>query len=285
MPRSPLMRPARAASVPSQVSPAEMLARRTLSAAVGIPILVALVIVGGRAFGIALALILAAATAEVLFQAGVPVSDPLLWIATLMAAALPSALIAAPVSVAPMVAVFLALSLLAAVKSTPGANFDRWSLVVAVTFYVGWLGSYFGLLRFGNNGRDWVLVLLFVTFASDTGAYAVGRLFGRHKLAPQISPAKTIEGAFGGLIASAAVAVLAGALLRLHGSPWRMLALGLAVSVAAQLGDLAESALKRRLEIKDAGSLVPGHGGLLDRLDSLLFTGAVVYYAVRWISL
>jgi phosphatidate cytidylyltransferase len=279
------MRPARAASVPSQVSPAEMLARRTLSAAVGIPILVALVIVGGRAFGIALALILAAATAEVLFQAGVPVSDPLLWIATLMAAALPSALIAAPVSVAPMVAVFLALSLLAAVKSTPGANFDRWSLVVAVTFYVGWLGSYFGLLRFGNNGRDWVLVLLFVTFASDTGAYAVGRLFGRHKLAPQISPAKTIEGAFGGLIASAAVAVLAGALLRLHGSPWRMLALGLAVSVAAQLGDLAESALKRRLEIKDAGSLVPGHGGLLDRLDSLLFTGAVVYYAVRWISL
>jgi phosphatidate cytidylyltransferase len=279
------MRPARAASVPSQVSPAEMLARRTLSAAVGIPILVALVIVGGRAFGIALALILAAATAEVLFQAGVPVSDPLLWIATLMAAALPSALIAAPVSVAPMVAVFLALSLLAAVKSTPGANSDRWSLVVAVTFYVGWLGSYFGLLRFGNNGRDWVLFLLFVTFASDTGAYAVGRLFGRHKLAPQISPAKTIEGAFGGLIASAAVAVLAGALLRLHGSPWRMLALGLAVSVAAQLGDLAESALKRRLEIKDAGSLVPGHGGLLDRLDSLLFTGAVVYYAVRWISL
>jgi phosphatidate cytidylyltransferase len=262
-----------------------MLARRTLSAAIGIPVLVVLVVAGGPAFGVALALILAAATAEFLLQAGIPVSDPLLWLATLMAAALPLTLITLPASAAALVSLFLALSLLMALKSTPAAKFDRWSLAVAVTLYVGWLGSYFGLLRFGANGREWVLFLLFVTFASDTGAYAVGRLIGRHKLAPQISPSKTIEGAFGGLVGSAGTAVLAAALLRLHGSPWRLLALGLAVSVAAQLGDLAESALKRRLEIKDAGSLVPGHGGLLDRLDSLLFTGAVVYYAVRWISL
>jgi phosphatidate cytidylyltransferase len=262
-----------------------MLARRVLSAAIGIPLLVLLVVAGGQSFSVALMLILAAATAEFLSQAGMPASEPLLWLATLMAAALPLSMIALPAWTVVLVSVFLALSLIAAIQSTPEAMFDRWSLAVAVTLYVGWLGSYFGLIRFGPNGRDWLLFLLLVTFASDTGAYAVGRLIGRHPLAPQVSPAKTVEGAFGGLAGSVLVALLAGAVFQLHAQPWRLLVLGLVVSVAAQMGDLAESALKRRLEMKDAGFVLPGHGGLFDRLDSLLLTGAVVYYAVRWISL
>jgi phosphatidate cytidylyltransferase len=256
-----------------------------VSAAIGIPILVLLVVVGGRAFAVALSLILAAATAEFLFQSGIPARQPLLWLATLTAAVLPVALVVSPASSIPVVTLFLMLTLLAAIRLTAGSKFDYWSLAVALALYTGWLGSYFGLIRFGTNGREWMLFLLLATFASDTGAYAVGRLVGRHPLAPRVSPSKTIEGAFGGLAGSALVAILTGSVFRLSTSPWRLLALGVAVSVAAQLGDLAESALKRRLDIKDAGVLVPGHGGLLDRLDSLLFTGAVVYYAVRWISL
>jgi phosphatidate cytidylyltransferase len=262
-----------------------MLARRLVSAAVGIPLLILTVFVGGRVYDVVLAVVLAAATAEFLYQAGVELRDPLLWLAAVAAAALPLAASEQGEPALLVLSIFLMLSLLGALKSYSSGKFERWSLSVAIAIYVGWLGSYFGLLRQAQGGRDWVLFLLLVTFASDTGAYAVGRLVGRHKLAPRISPGKTIEGAAGGLTAAALIAVLAGRLLALPGAPARLFALGLVLSVAAQLGDLAESALKRRLEIKDAGRLLPGHGGLLDRLDSLLFAGAVLYYAVRWMSL
>jgi phosphatidate cytidylyltransferase len=130
-------------------------------------------------------------------------------------------------------------------------------------------------------GPHWVMFALLVNWAGDTGAYYVGGSLGRRKLAPVVSPNKTWEGA----VASAAVATLAGTwYLRqfLPAAPvwWFAAALSLGANVAGQVGDLAESALKRGAGVKDSGSLLPGHGGILDRLDGVLFSVPVVYLSV-----
>ena len=154
-----------------------------------------------------------------------------------------------------------------------------------------------------NFGRSWLLFTLLVVFASDTGAFAVGRLLGRHRMAPRLSPNKTWEGAAGGLLASIGAALLVGVVFDLalpdwhkalfgsvsipgpafYLSPvimpvWQQALIGAAASVAAQIGDLAESALKRAANAKDSGSIMPGHGGILDRMDSILFALPAVFY-------
>jgi phosphatidate cytidylyltransferase len=138
------------------------------------------------------------------------------------------------------------------------------------------------LLRDLPQGREWVLLLVAVAFAVDTGAYAVGRAVGRHRLAPRISPGKTQEGALGGLLAGVVAALIAVALLELPLRPVEAVTWGLILGVAAQAGDLYESALKRRLNTKEASALIPGHGGLLDRLDSVLAVSLVLYYLLLW---
>lgn len=124
-------------------------------------------------------------------------------------------------------------------------------------------------------GLEEQILAILITAASDAGAYYAGSNFGRHKLCPAVSPNKSLEGAAGGLLAAAAVAALFSLLLPppgFAGAPWAFWpALGLILSCMAQLGDLFESALKRAAGVKDSGRLLPGHGGALDRLDSLLF--------------
>ena len=134
----------------------------------------------------------------------------------------------------------------------------------------------------GFYGRDWVLLALFATFAVDTTAYFVGRAWGRHKMAPTISPGKTWEGAVGGLVGAIVAVIALALLLDIDISYSEMVILGFLIAVFAQLGDLAESKLKRSMGVKEAGNLIPGHGGILDRLDSIVFTGVVVYYCLRW---
>ena len=139
------------------------------------------------------------------------------------------------------------------------------------------------LLRFDDAGLQWTALAFLVTFATDTSAYAVGRAMGRRRLAPSISPGKTWEGAIGGLIGAAAAAVALVALL--SGIQDRLLpavALGLGIGVVAQAGDLLESKMKRLADAKDSGRLIPGHGGLLDRLDSLIPVFPLVYFA-SWV--
>ncbi len=131
-----------------------------------------------------------------------------------------------------------------------------------------------------NAGRNWLLFTLAGTAASDTGAYAVGRLIGRHRMTPRLSPGKTWEGAAGGLVVSIAAMLAVGALLDLGVEPWEYVVVAVAVAVMAQLGDLFESFLKRTADAKDSGSIMPGHGGLLDRIDSILFALPAVYYLV-----
>ncbi len=135
-------------------------------------------------------------------------------------------------------------------------------------------------------GRNWALFALLTTFATDTGAYLTGRAVGRHPLAPGISPNKTREGAIGGFAAAIAAALLLDQFFNLglarESWNWQPPLIGATVGIVAQAGDLLESRLKRLSRIKDAGSLLPGHGGLLDRLDSLLLTIPAVYYLAIW---
>ncbi|GGU43157.1 phosphatidate cytidylyltransferase [Streptomyces lavendofoliae] len=148
---------------------------------------------------------------------------------------------------------------------------------VFAAFYVPFLATFVALMLTADDGAWRVLTFLLLTVVSDTGAYAVGWRFGKHKLAPRISPGKTREG----LLGAVAFAMAAGALCMEFaiddGAWWQGLLLGLAVAASATLGDLGESMIKRDLGIKDMGTLLPGHGGIMDRLDSLLPTAPVVW--------
>lgn len=132
------------------------------------------------------------------------------------------------------------------------------------------------------GGSIWIFFLLIIVFACDTGAFYVGRTFGRHKLHPLLSPGKTWEGALGGLLASLCAAVFWNLVSSLHHFDMRMLLLAGVVSVCAQMGDLAESMLKRNRGVKDSGRILPGHGGVLDRIDAHLFAIPVLFTFLVW---
>jgi phosphatidate cytidylyltransferase len=144
--------------------------------------------------------------------------------------------------------------------------------------YVGFLGAHLLLLQQLPEGGSWILVLTAITAGSDSGAYYSGRRFGRHKLCPSVSPKKTVEGAVGGVIAGVILAIGMALVLRLEVS-WLFLApAAILLSGIGIVGDLTESIIKRATATKDSGTLLGGHGGVLDRVDSLLFAGPVLYY-------
>jgi phosphatidate cytidylyltransferase len=155
--------------------------------------------------------------------------------------------------------------------------------------YLGWLGGHLVMLRElpAGAGADPVLgahmvfYTALVTWANDTGAYLAGVAFGRHPLLPRVSPKKTVEGAVGGLIGAALVGWLCARGFAVFVTPLVGALLGLVAGLAAQVGDLVESLLKRDAGTKDSAELIPGHGGILDRFDSLLFTVPVTYYYFR----
>ena len=127
-------------------------------------------------------------------------------------------------------------------------------------------------------GRGWLMFAILVTFAVDTGAYLVGRAVGARPMAPSISPNKTWEGSLGGFVSAVVAALALGLVFDLGIPVWQQAVIGGVVGVVAQWGDLMESKLKRIADVKDAGSIIPGHGGLLDRLDSMLLALLAVYY-------
>lgn len=147
---------------------------------------------------------------------------------------------------------------------------------VFAALYVPFLAGFAALLLAADDGARRIVVFIVVTICSDIGGYAAGVLFGRHPMAPTVSPKKSWEG-FAGSVLACALAGGLGLPLLLHGHWWQGVLLGLVVVVTATVGDLGESMVKRDLGIKDMGSLLPGHGGLLDRLDSLLPTAPAVY--------
>jgi len=161
----------------------------------------------------------------------------------------------------------------------PGAV-GRLGLSVLGTLYVGFFIPHVVLLRSiaGGLGWRWVLFTVYVAMGSDSGGYFAGRAWGRRKLLPAVSPSKTVEGALGAVGGAMVVALLCRAVFFRVLRADEALALAGTISVLAQFGDLGESALKRAFGAKDSGWIIPGHGGILDRLDSLLFPFVFAYY-------
>ncbi|MHB1613171.1 MAG: phosphatidate cytidylyltransferase [Actinomycetes bacterium] len=149
-------------------------------------------------------------------------------------------------------------------------------LGVFIAAYAPLLAGFALLLLRAPDGADRVVVCILLVVASDVGGYAAGVLFGRHPLAASVSPKKSWEGLGGSLVATALAGALALSLL-LHALWWHGVVLGLAVALSATFGDLVESLLKRDVGVKDMGALLPGHGGMSDRLDSLLMSAPLVY--------
>ncbi len=181
----------------------------------------------------------------------------------------------------------LAVLLTLIVRTLSGRALTQAVQEVGVTFlglmYVCFLFGYLVLIREQGDGRAWVFFLFLLIWAGDTGAYYVGRTFGKHKLLEKISPNKTVEGAVGGLASTLAAAWLCRYFLFPHLSVLSITFLALVLGVAGQVGDLAESLIKRASGAKDSGTLFPGHGGILDRFDGILFAAPVLYYAV-WLG-
>jgi phosphatidate cytidylyltransferase len=164
-----------------------------------------------------------------------------------------------------------------------------WALTLAIPFYLGWPLAFILLLRgdqigYLSRGFWWLLVMLLTIWANDTAALLTGHYFGRHKLAPHISPGKTWEGFVGGLVVSVVsvfvVTTLADHVLSqpLHLAWYHTLLIGIFIAITATIGDLAESLLKRGTGVKDSGHILPGHGGILDRADSMLFAVYIVFF-------
>jgi len=149
--------------------------------------------------------------------------------------------------------------------------------------YIPLLLSFLIIIRQGSSGMIWIFLLLAIVFAGDTSALYVGSSFGRHKISPAVSPGKTIEGAIGGLGANLIIGIV-GKSLFLPDLSWATSILFfIAVGIAGQVGDLFESELKRSSGIKDSSGILPGHGGILDRIDGILFAAPVAYIFIRYV--
>jgi phosphatidate cytidylyltransferase len=268
-----------------------MLTQRLISAAIGIPIILAVIYVGDEPYTGVVAIILAIAAIEFVHMADGE-SKPLWQPSPVgLVAAVSVAAIAIEASdgydewmaavAASVVAAFLYIIVLRRIPSALG----DWATIVAAVLYIGWLGSFFIFVRDLDDHGYWVYWAVLSTWGTDTCAYAVGKLWGRHKMAPSISPGKTWEGTAGAIGGGLVAVAVLGMLLDLPVEWWEAALLGLMLPAVAVLADLGESVLKRGAGVKDTSELVPGHGGLLDRLDSLLFTVPLVYYFAVWVVL
>jgi phosphatidate cytidylyltransferase len=268
----------------SSSSRMSQLGKRVLSTIVLVPIFL-WIVVGGPAWLFALMIVAVSMLANWEFtrmfqRAGVPVlrEAGLLW------GGLVTLAFVRPDRAGAAFAVVV-LGLLAASLDKGGAGPERWQRV-AVTLlgvcYVNWLLGHAITLRALPDGVHWILLLVWVTWVGETAAYVVGSLAGRHKLVPGISPGKTVEGAVAQLVASL-LAALAAVGWIVPGLQLRdAIAVGILLGVLGQVGDLVESAIKRSVGTKDAGSVIPGHGGILDRIDGLLFNVPVLLYYVTY---
>ncbi|WP_126579394.1 phosphatidate cytidylyltransferase [Tengunoibacter tsumagoiensis] len=276
--------------------------QRWLTALVLIPVVLLFVWFGGWAAFAATLLVVILGTLEwhsMLVNAGY---RPLIWISFglsvlfLLAAMLPqqrSLLIEIGLSAT----LLISFPWLFVRRKLDGAMVD-WALTLSSSIYLGWPMSFFlllrgyepGVLHIGSgawvtlpSGAWWLLLTLLGVWGFDGAAFFAGRYLGRHKLAPRISPAKSWEGVFGGFIVPIIAAFLFTVLPL--GVPWYLaILLGLFIGVAAVIGDLSESLIKRQTHVKDSGQIMPGHGGMLDRIDSLLFAVIVVYLFAQLIG-
>jgi phosphatidate cytidylyltransferase len=269
------------------------LTRRILFALVGAPVTVALIYFGGWILATALGAVSAICAWELYRMARSGGSNPMANTGIVLAAAIPLFVHAHylgvfSLSLAQASLIFLALfASVLWLRGVEGRPLVSVSVTLFGVFYAA-LGTFIYPLRYHDYavgaiaGTALVMFPIGVTWGTDIGAYAIGRMFGKRKLMPSVSPGKTVAGAVGGVAAAIAstwfyMTVFLEPFGHLALSPLGILLFGIAISVAGQIGDLAESLLKREAGVKDSSSLLPGHGGLLDRWDSLLFTIPVAY--------
>lgn len=269
------------------------MAARIVTAVVGIPVAVALILwSGGLPFTMAVGLVALIGTGE--FYSGVRKlgARPLEWagflsviVFTLFAHLSDTGRYSTASQLS--LSVLLILSLIVELLRSRRAPVVNIGATMFGAIYVGWLLSHIvsmhritGRVTVGSlnctAGACLVMYVFLCTWTCDTLAYFIGKFYGRTKLAPRLSPGKTVEGFVAGLVGSILAAVIFGALIKIPVG--HSLALGFLFGISGQLGDLSESAIKREIGIKDFGSIFPGHGGVLDRFDSLLFTGTAGYY-------
>jgi len=269
------------------------LLQRTLTATVGIPVVVAAVWFGAPWLTILVAVLAVQGVRELyrLRPKGMPplpAALGVIWTIFLVVGAQSSSSLSSFLAISGIilaVGAFLCLLWLIAYY-TSGRPLTAFLYLLAGPVYVGFLLAHSLALReIGDSiadssqaGRDWLLLTILIVFATDTGAYLSGRAFGSRPLAPVISPNKTWEGAAGGFFFAVVVAIVVGYALDLATPRWQQIVIGASVGVISQLGDLFESRLKRLSNVRDAGSIIPGHGGVLDRLDSVVVSIPLVYY-------
>jgi phosphatidate cytidylyltransferase len=266
---------------------------RVLSAFIGVPILLLLAVAGGPWYVAAVVGGAIAATFEMFSMLAGAGFRPVRWLGIGLTVAIVLDALAGDVRVLPailVVGMLVGLLQMMARPEATGALVD-WALTLAPAIYVGGTMHYLIALRWLPDGLLWILLVLVCTWACDITAFFVGRRWGRIKLAPRLSPAKSIEGAIGGLIGAVLAAFLIGpflvGIMLSLGLPvrgpfggWQMLGLGLVIGVCAIAGDLMESFIKRQCGAKDSGALIPGHGGVLDRIDSVLLAVVGAYFYV-----
>jgi phosphatidate cytidylyltransferase len=264
--------------------------QRALSAAVLVPLLLAVIALGGPVLAVAVAIVTLIAAVELFALLTAAGSAPFLALGTALAlvvvfdAVVPQVLEGSGLLLGAIGIVLVAVASFA--KLEPREGLGAWMTTVFGAFYVSLLAF---ILRLGHAApavppgsplsalgaeRGWILLLILAVWSFDTGAYLVGRRFGRTTFLTHISPAKTVEGVVGGVVAATIVVGLM--LWGLGQNPLHAIALGPLAGLSAQAGDLAESLIKRAAGAKDSGTLIPGHGGMLDRVDSFLFAAPVV---------
>ena len=261
---------------------------RLVTAAVGIPALALVVWVGDPVFTVVVAAVAAVGAFEVCEMSRSRGEAPSRIAAVTLSVALVLSSIVLSYSPStpeyvPLLAASIGIGILALIFLFAPLKplQSRWlGLTLGAAVYPGALLAHAPLLRGVEQGLEWVVFLLVVTFSTDTSAFFVGKTIGKRPLAPKVSPGKTWEGAIGGFLAAVVAALVAAWALGIDVSVPVIVALGALMGVVGQAGDLFESKLKRLAGVKESGRLLPGHGGVLDRLDSIVFNLALVYYFV-----
>ena len=257
---------------------------RVVTAAIGISVLIVVLLIGTSAVG-ALMLILAVAGGwELADMVRARKSYPLRWFLL----AWPALLVAAGWLIAEdltgwwvMLAAFL-IGTVPAIGILMTGRRTAFVYAIAAGPYVGIALAHTPILRSVDDGAQWLSLAVIVTFAADSAAMLAGVTIGRHKLSPRISPKKTWEGVAGGLVGGAIAALVVDAVFDLEIASAMAVVLGMVMAIAGTIGDLGESAFKRHAGVKDSGFLIPGHGGVLDRLDSLMPNLIIVYWVSEW---